>query len=209
MTDQLLDPTARSAPLTQPDPRPLLRLAARCGVAGGVLGLVSLIGVMIGEIVVGSDFMESGAMVVLGAGSFLGSCLLVVAMLGVALRVGPLLRGGGLLALGGLALAAAATAGASATLLLVPGLSDRAPDLLTDPPAVVPGLFIVSGLLLGLTLIALTVALRRVADLPTWVTRLMLVAAVVTMVPLPSRYFLVAVALAAVCAAPVATTSVS
>lgn len=200
MTDQLLDPTTTLRPAPDGPPPVLLRTLARCGVAGGALGLTSLVGIIVGEVAVGESYMGTDWAAVWGAVAFLGALLLVAALVGAALRTAPVLGGAGIAGLVGAALAVAAMAGSTATLLLVPALSERAPDIVVDPPAVVPALFISSGLLLGISVIAMAVSLRRAAVLPAWTTRLLLAAGVVTIVPLPSRYFLVALALGAICA---------
>jgi hypothetical protein len=102
-----------------------------------------------------------------------------------------------------LGFATAMTVGASSTLaLVVPTLADEAPGLVADPPAAVPPTFIFSGFVMGICAIALAVALRRSGAAPAVATRLLIVGAVLTMVPLPSRYFLLSFAVGLLGLAP-------
>ena len=179
--------------------------AGRAAIAGGVLGLVSLATVLTGELSQGEDFMGTVAAQLAGWAGFVASALLVVGLLGVAVRYGPVLSGAGRWALLVLGFATAMTVGASSTLaLVVPTLVDEAPTLVNDPPAAVPPTFIFSGLLMGVCAIVLAVGLRRAGAVPPTVGTLLIVGAVVTMVPLPSRFFLLsfAVGLLALARAP-------
>jgi hypothetical protein len=99
-----------------------------------------------------------------------------------------------------LLLATVAAAGGAATLaLVVPTVAERLPELATNPPASVPATFIISGLVMGVTGVVLGLGLRRVApELPRWTVNLFIVGSVVAIVPLPSRYFLLAFGVAAV-----------
>jgi hypothetical protein len=76
------------------------------------------------------------------------------------------------------------------------------PELVSDPPAAVPPTFIFSGVVMGICGIVLAVGLRRAAVAPRAVTTLLIVAAVITMVPLPSRFFLLSVAVGLLALAP-------
>lgn len=173
----------------------LTRLAA---LAGGVLALVSVVFVLGGETAQGEDFMGSAAAVAAGWMSFLGAALLVVGLCGIAARYAGQLPASGSTALGILVLATAVTVGAAATLaLVVPVLVDQLPGIVSDPPAVIPATFIGSGLVMGISGIVLALALRRnVAGLRPWMTTLFIVASVVAMAPLPSRFFLLSFAVA-------------
>lgn len=177
--------------------------AGRAAVVGGVLALGSLVTVLAGEATKGTDFMETSAAVFAGWAGFVSSALLVVGLLGVAARYSGVLSSAGRWALLVLGLATALTVGASSTLaLVVPALVDHAPELVNDPPAAVPPTFIFSGLVMGICAIVLAVGLRRSGALSRGVFILLVVGAVLTMVPLPSRFFLLAFALGALALAP-------
>ena len=177
--------------------------AGRAAVVGGVLGLGSLVAVLAGEVREGESFMGTTVAQLAGWAGFVASALLVVGLLGVAVRYGSLLSGAGRGALLVLGFATAITVGASSTLaLVVPTLADKAPELVSEPPAAVPPTFILSGLMMGVCAIVLAVGLRRTGAAPGPVTALMIAGGVVTMVPLPSRFFLLAVAVGLLALAP-------
>jgi hypothetical protein len=173
----------------------LSRTAGRAALVGGGLGLASLVAVLAGEISQGEDYMSTGAAELAGWAGFVSASLLVVGLVGVGARYGAQLGRAGRVALLVLAFAAAVVTGATSTLaLVVPDLIDRVPELTTDPPTAVPATFILGGLVLGVSSMVLAVSIRRAAIAPRWVTTLLTVGAVVSIVPLPSRFFLVAVA---------------
>lgn len=129
-----------------------------------------------------------------GWASFVSAALLAVGLLGLAVRYTSALGRAGRAALLGLGFATAMTIGATSTLaLVVPDLLDRMPEIVNEPPAAVPPTFILSGLVSGVCAIALGRSLRR-AGVRGPGTMLLFVGAVVTMVPLPSRFFVLAVA---------------
>jgi FtsH-binding integral membrane protein len=182
-----------------------VRSAGLASVAGGVLGLASLATVLGGEISMGTDFSGSRLAVAAGWSSFAAASLMVIGLLGLALRRVGDLTGTGRTALFGLTLATATTVGGSATLaLVVPTLADRAPDLITDPPAGIPATFILSGLVMGVCGLVLTRQLRRDGLVSRGMGWLLGIASVVAIVPLPSRFFLLAFAIGAVVLAPAA-----
>lgn len=177
--------------------------AGRASLAGGVLGLASLGTVLVGEVMKGTDFMETTAALLAGWAGFVAASLMAVGLLGVAVRYAAVLSAAGRVALLVLGFATAVTVGASSTLaLVVPSLVDRMPELVSDPPAGVPPTFILSGLAMGICAIVLTVGLRRSGAVSRGVARLLIVAAVIAMVPLPSRFFLLAFALGVLALTP-------
>lgn len=174
----------------------LVRAAGMAALASGGLGLAALVSVLVGEATRGTDaFMGSATAELTGWATFVAAALLAVALLGVAVRYAGELASAGRTALLVLGFATAVTAGAMGTFaLVVPALAERAPDLVSDPPAAVPATFIISGLVSGVCALVLAVGLRRAEAAPRAVTTLLIVGAVVSMVPLPSRFFLLALA---------------
>lgn len=181
----------------------LAKGAGRAAIVGGALGLAALVAVLAGEATQGADgFMDSAVAPLAGWASFAASALLVVGLLGLAVRHAAVLSGAGRVALLVLGFATALTVGATSTLaLVVPTLVEEAPALVDDPPAAVPPTFILSGLVMGICAIVLAVGLRR-AGVGQRLTTLLIVAAVITMVPLPSRFFLLSVAVGMLALAP-------
>lgn len=179
------------------------RITGRAAAVGGILALGSLVTVLAGEAAQGEDFMGSGAAIAAGWAGFAAAGLLVLGLGGLAVRYVELLGTGGRAAMLVLTLAATVMVGASSTLaVVVPALVDRAPDVVDDPPAAVPATFILSGLVMGVAGVLLAAALRRTQIVPGWTTTLVIVASVVTIVPLPSRFFVLAFAVAALLMVP-------
>lgn len=171
--------------------------ARTAAIAAGAIGLVAATLAIGGEVTQGTDFMGSPLAAVAGWLSFASPALLVVALVGVAVRWSGHLGRGGATALLVLAFATAATVGAAATLaLIVPALVDIAPEMAVSPPAAVPATFILSGLVMAASSICLAFALRP--HLTKGQFRLLVAGSVVAMLPLPSRSFLLAFALAPV-----------
>ena len=172
----------------------IVTIARRAALAAGVIGLVAGSLAIGGEVAQGEEFMGSALAEVAGWLSFASPALLVVALVGVAVRWGARLTRGGATALLVLAFATAATVGAAATLaLVVPALVDVAPEMAVSPPASVPATFIISGLVMAASGIALAISLRP--HLTKGQFRLLVIGSVVAMLPLPSRSFLLALAL--------------
>lgn len=175
--------------------------AAAASTAGGVVALGSLVAVLVGEARGADEFMASTGAKLAGMAGFLGAALLVVGVVGFAVRYLVVLGPAGRVAVAVLTFATAVTTGSAATLaLVVPYVADDLPGLVTDPPGVVPPSFIFSGLVMGVCGLVVAVGLRRAAVVPGWTTVLLIVGSVVTMVPLPSRFFLLAIAIGALTA---------
>jgi hypothetical protein len=179
-----------------------VRWAEAGALTGGVLATLSMVGVVAGEIVQGEDFMGSVTAQLLGWGGFAAACALVLGVAGLGVALAPVLSPWLSRVWVMLMLATATTTGAAATLaLVVPALADRAPALATDPPAAVPATFILSGLAMGVSGVFLGLGLRRaVPALPRWTVNLFVVGAVVSILPLPSRFFLLSFGVAMVLA---------
>jgi hypothetical protein len=180
-------------------PPALVSAGKAASLSSGVLALIALVIVFANEAARGEDWVTTGWASLAGWGSFLGACLLVVGIIGLAVRFSDVVSSAGQWALVGLGFTGAVTAGAMSTLaLVVPDLADRMPDITTNPPAAVPPTFILSGLAMGICGLVLAVALRRVPTVARWATVLLIAGSIATMLPLPSRYFLLAFGVAAV-----------
>jgi hypothetical protein len=167
-----------------------------------VTGLLSLVAVIGGEVIVGTDFMSTPLAAVAAWLGFASACLLVLGVTGLLATVGRDAGAGARKALFGMQLAATVMAGAAATLpVVVVGIVDRAPEVVNEPPTAVPATFILAGFAIGISGIALAVLLRRRDVFSAKLTTFLVVASVVAIVPLPSRQFLVGFAVAALLAA--------
>ena len=177
---------------------PLVGSSRLAALAAGVTGLLSLVAVIGGEVVVGPDFMGTPLAAAAAWLGFASACLLVLGVTGLLVTVGRESGAGIRRVLTGMQLAAVVMAGACATLpLVVIGIVDRAPAIVNDPPVAVPAAFILAGFAIGACGIGLAVLLRRRALFSARLTTFLVVASVVTIVPLPSRHFLVGFAIAA------------
>lgn len=172
-----------------------VRTTGRLALTGGALGLAALVAVLVMESRPGGMVGASSAGVAAaGWASFVSVSLMAVGLTGFTVRYASVLNAAGRRALLVLCFATAMTIGATSTLaLVVPDLLDRMPAIVNDPPAAVPPTFIFSGLVSGVCAVVIGVSLRRAGVRGPGVV-LLHVGAVVTMVPLPSRFFLLALA---------------
>ena len=128
----------------------------------------------------------------------IGLILLVIALVGMAQRFASLQAGVGRVGVG-IALVGTllSIGGQWSTVFVVPGLArmdDATAEATTSGiPLVVAG-FIASFLVLALGWILIAVALLKDEGVPRWAGVFLLVAAVICIVPLPARFFLIAVA---------------
>lgn len=171
-----------------------VRSTGIAAIVGGVLALTALVAVFVIEARADDNMMSSPGAMAAGWASFVAASLLAVGLLGVAVRYISVLSSAGRISLILLGFATAITVGATSTLaLVVPYLLERTPDIVNNPPGAVPPTFILSGLVSGIAAIILASALRRAGERGIG-TNLMFVGAVLTMVPLPSRFFMLAFA---------------
>lgn len=176
----------------------IVRTTGRAAMIGGVAGLTSLIVVLAGEISQGEAFMGTDLAAITGFLGFMGACLLVLGLVGLNVRYSASLGKVGQTALLVLTFASTVMAGVASILaLIVPDVATRFPEFNESPPPAVPATFIISGLVMGISALVLAFALRRSVGLSRRLFTLLVIAAVVTIVPLPSRYFLLSVAVAA------------
>lgn len=207
-TRRTMEGSAVSTGMTQVSPEDstahgldVVAVARRAALGAGVTGVLSLVGVIGGEVAMGEDFVGSALSVAAGWLGFVSTCLLALGITGLLAL--PALTGsrGARGAAWVMQLAATVMGGAAATLpLVVVETHERYPELMNDPPAVVPATYILSGLMLAVAGVALAVALRRSGTVPTRLTTFLIAASVVSAVPAPTRHFLVAFAVAAVLA---------
>lgn len=175
------------------------------GLLAGATGLVSLVLVLGTETTSGEDMTSGSPGMLLLAGSltFASAALLVVAVMGLASGWGGSVSRAGAIVLGVMGLAAAASAAAASTVaLVVPVLVARMPDLVENPPAAIPALFLVSGAVLGLSGLVTAFLWRSQVSRSRFL--LLVGASIVCLVPLPSRSFLLGFAFAALLATPAA-----
>lgn len=183
-----------------------IRQSGWAATLGGVLATSSLVTVLVIEALATDGRMSATGATAAGWASFLAAAFLAVGLLGMAVRYVGILPTIGRAALLVLGFATAITVGAMSTLaLVVPHMLDRMPDLVDNPPAAIPPTFIISGLISGICAIVLAVTLRRTGVRGTG-TNLLFVGAVLTMVPLPSRFFMLSLAVGVLLLSPNART---
>lgn len=96
-----------------------------------------------------------------------------------------------------------AAGGAWAQLVLLPVLAERAPEIAEQGDGLLTAAYVVSFLSAGVGWLLVGLRLRADDGLSRGAVRLLLAGAVLTLLPLPSRWFLVAVAVSLLAAAPV------
>jgi len=90
---------------------------------------------------------------------------------------------------------AALSVGAAWSLaFVVPGLVDKAPTLVNDPPATIPIGYIVSYAILGLATLSVGIKLKRARIFSAPLSVAFIIGAVLCITPLPGRFFLLAFA---------------
>ncbi|MBA3373850.1 MAG: hypothetical protein M3493_10145 [Actinomycetota bacterium] len=137
------------------------------GMLGGVLGLIGAIALLIGLVAVYA--YEYDRLTSLGVWGF------IVALAGAAMSVG----------------------GLWSQVFVVPYLIAEAPQLLEQGAGPVMAGFILSYALLGLGGLVFSIATLRGRAFPRWSSIVAIVGAVLCLAPLPSRYFLFAIAVTA------------
>ena len=175
-----------------------LGIARGAAYSAGVTGAASLVLALGSEIVGGETLMDSPVATLAGWLGYIGAALLVLGIAGFIVRFTRELPAGAVVAASVMLFATAITVGSSATLaLLVPSLAEAAPELAASPPAVVPATFILSGAVMGICGVVVAAGLRRSAPwLPRAAQALLIAGSVVAVLPLPSRYFVLALAVA-------------
>lgn len=137
------------------------------GLLGGVLGLLGAIALLIGLVAVYLYQHDR-----LGG---LGNVGVFVALTGAAMSVG----------------------GVWTQVFVTPFLIAEAPELLEQSPGPVLAGYVLSYTLLGLGALLFSIATLHARAFPRWTCVLAIVGAVVCLAPLPSRYFLFAIAISA------------
>lgn len=164
-----------------------VRPAGWSAIAGGLLGLTSMVAVFAGEARLRADFLTSSTAVLAGWATFAGIALLALGLAGIAVRLVDRLPGRGRVALAALTVVTAVMTGAEATQALVlPDIAARLPGVVDNPPPAVPPTFLLGGVAAGVCALVLAVSVRRAGLVPTWVFGLLVAGAVVVAVPLPS-----------------------
>lgn len=137
------------------------------GLLGGVLGLLGAIALLIGLIAV---YLHQHDRL-----SRLGDVGLFVALAGAAMSVG----------------------GVWSQVFVTPFLIAEAPELLEQSPGPVLAGYLISYTLLGVGALFFSIATLRGRAFPRWTSVVAIVGAVVCLAPLPSRYFVFAIAVSA------------
>lgn len=176
----------------------LIQVGRVPGLLAGPLAVASVALVIASEITAGGSIeaMEGSMTGLLGGVLGLaGGIALLVGLIAVCLRHHDLLEGLGLAGfLVAVAGAAMSVGGLWSQVFVVPYLIAEAPDLLTQsPPPVLFG-YVLSYGLLGVGALLLSIAALRSRAFPRWTSILAIVGAVLCLAPLPSRYFLFAIA---------------
>ena len=165
--------------------------------AAGPLGVLALVAFVAAIVVDGDDELVLATSELAIASSVAGLAslvLLIIGLFGVAIRVSSVRRGAGLVGWSIACVGTVLTAGGQWALLFVlPGLAGSAPDLAANGIGSVQAGYVVSFLVMAVGWLIVGITLLR-ADAPRLASWLVLVGAVFCVAPLPSRFFLLAVA---------------
>jgi len=171
------------------------------GMLAGPLALASVTLVIASEITSGGSIeaMEGSVTGMLGGVlALLGAIALLIGLVAVYLhqhdRLGGLGNVGVFVALAG---AAMSVGGVWTQVFVTPFLIAEAPELLEQSPGPVLAGYVLSYTLLGVGALLFSIATLRARAFPRWTCVLAIVGAVVCLAPLPSRYFLFAIAVSA------------
>jgi len=160
------------------------------GAAAGPLALASAVGAVAAETAGGGMEMAGSVVLLAGVLGLVGSlCLLIsLAALLVATQEESRIGTASFLAV---VIGAALSVGAAWSLaFVVPGLVDKAPALVNDPPASIPIGYIISYAILGLATLFVGIKLKRARIFSAPLSVAFIIGAVLCITPLPGRFFL-------------------
>ena len=171
------------------------------GVAALASALLAVLSLVLYLIVVGGDRISeaatSAAFFLPSGAQLLAMVLLLVGLVALYVRqaemFGPLGMTGFLLALLGTTLAAGAS---WSQVFVVPSLAEAAPSIADEGQGSVLAGFLLSFLLFGVGWILFGMAMLRTGLFPRWAVILLIVGAVISILPLPSRALILQIAVA-------------
>lgn len=177
------------------------RLSALAGPSGVTAAVLALAALVLFLVVVGGDTISEAAespafyAPTLAA---LGSIIaLLVALVGLFARLSERLGTLGVVGfVGALVATALGIGGAWTYVFVVPFLADKAPGVADESSGSLLAGFVISYLLMGLGWLVFAVAVLRTGMFPRWAVLLLMVGAVFTVIPMPSRTLILAIAVA-------------